>query len=124
MKKEIRINGDDCSSLFMRYGYGVGYKKVHGNAGGTMLDGTETEDVIKTKAVISLSFMPQSEDALSDFLSLLYGSKYATVYYYDPKDGAYRTIEAIYSEMDTKHLMTNINDDEMWQPETLTLTER
>lgn len=124
MKKEISINGVDCSSLFMRYGYTVNYKKVHGANGGTMLDGSTTEDVIAVKAVISLSFMPQTEEDLSAFMSSLYGSDYATVYYYDPKDGAYRTIEAIYSEMNVKHLMTNIYDNEMWHPGTMTLTER
>ena len=124
MKKEISINGVDCSSLFMRYGYSVNHKKIHGANGGTMLDGSTTEDVIAVKAVISLSFMPQTEEDLSAFLSSLYGSDYATVYYYDPKEGAYRTIEAIYSEMNAKHLMTNINDNEMWQPGAMTLTER
>ena len=124
MEKEISINGVDCSSLFMRYGYSTNYKKIRGANGGTMLDGSTTEDVIAVKAVISLSFMPQTEEALSAFLSSLYGSDYASVYYYDPKEGTYRTIEAIYSEMNVKHLMTNINDDEMWQPGTMTLTER
>lgn len=124
MKKEISINGVDCSSLFMRYGYTTDYKKIHGANGGTMLDGSTTEDVIAIKAVISLSFMPQTEADLTAFLTSLYGSDYATVYYFDPKEGGYRTIEAIYSEMNVKHLMTNINDAEMWQPGTLTLTER
>lgn len=124
MKKNISINNVDCSSLFMRYGYTVNYKKIRGKNGGTMLDGSTTEDVIAIKAVISLSFMPQTEADLTAFLTSLYGSDYATVYYFDPKEGGYRTIEAIYSEMNVKHLMTNINDAEMWQPGTLTLTER
>ena len=124
MKKEISINGVDCSSLFMRYGYSTDYKKIHGANGGTMLDGSTTEDVIAVKAVISLSFMPQTEEALSAFLSSLYESPYATVRYFDLKAGDYREIETIYSEMNVKHLMTNINDAEMWQPGTMTLTER
>ena len=124
MKKEISINGVDCSSLFMRYGYSTDYKKIHGANGGTMLDGSTTEDVIAVKAVISLSFMPQTEADLSAFLSSLYESPYATVRYFDLKAGAYREVEAIYSEMNVKHLMTNINDAEMWQPGTMTLTER
>lgn len=124
MKKEISINDVDCSSLFMRYGYTTDYKKVHGANGGTMLDGSTTEDVIAVKAVISLSFMPQTEEALAEFLSSLYGSDYATVRYFDLMSGEYRTIEAIYSEINVKHLMTNIYENEMWQPGTLTLTER
>ena len=124
MKKEISINGVDCSSLFMRYGYSTDYKKIHGANGGTMLDGSTTEDVIAVKAIITLSFMPQTEEALSAFLSSLYESDYATVRYFDLKESGYRTIEAIYSEMNVKHLMTNIHDNEMWQPGTMTLTER
>ena len=124
MKKEISINGVDCSSLFMRYGYSTDYKKIHGANGGTMLDGSTTEDVIAVKAIISLSFMPQTETDLSAFLSALYELPYATVRYFDLKAGGYRTIEAIYSEINVKHLMTNINDAEMWQPGTMTLTER
>lgn len=124
MEKEISINGVDCASLFMRYGYSTDYKKVHGANGGTMLDGSTTEDVIAVKAVISLSFMPQTEADLSAFLSSLYGSDYAIVRYFDIKEGDYREIEAIYSEMNVKHLMTNIYDNEMWQPGTMTLTER
>ena len=124
MKKEISINDVDCSSLFMRYGYTTDYKKIHGANGGTMLDGSTTEDVIAVKAVISLSFMPQTEEALTEFLTSLYGSDYATVRYFDLMSGEYRTIEAIYSEINVKHLMTNIYENEMWQPGTLTLTER
>lgn len=124
MKKNISINNVDCSSLFMRYGYKTQYKKVHGNAGGTMLDGSTTEDVIARKAVITLSFMPQTEAAFTEFLTVLHSSDYATVYYYDLETGGYRIIEAIYSEITAGHLMTNINDDEIWQCEQLTLTER
>jgi hypothetical protein len=124
MEKKIFINDTDCSALFMRYGYTVNYKKIHGNAGGTMLDGSTTEDVIAVKAVISLSFMPQKEADLASFLASLYGSDYAIVSYYDPKDGDYREIEAIYSEVNVKHIMSNINDDEIWQTDSLTLTER
>ena len=49
---------------------------------------------------------------------------YAKVNYFDPKAKDYRTIEAIYSEITSKHVMTNVNDDELWTTEQLTLTER
>lgn len=124
MKKEISINGVDCSSMFLPYVFATRYKKIYGTNGGTMLDGTTTEDVIERKAVITLSFLPQAEADLTTFISSLYGSDYATVRYFDIKAGDYRTIEAIYSEVEAKHLMTNINDVEMWLPEPLTLTER
>ena len=124
MKKEISINGVDCSSMFMPYVFATRYKKIYGTNSGTMLDGTTTEDVIERKAVITLSFMPQAEEDLTAFTSSLYGSDYAIVRYFDLKAGGYRTIEAIYSEIDAKHIMTNINDVEIWLPQPLTLTER
>lgn len=124
MKKEISINGVDRSSMFMPYVFSTRYKKIYGQNNGTMLDGTTTEDVIERKAVITLSFMPQIEEDLTTFLSSLYSSDYAIVRYFDIKTGDYRTIEAIYTEVEAKHLMTNINDDEIWLPQPLTLTER
>ena len=124
MKKEISINGVDCSSMFSKYGYSIAYTKKHGANGGTMLDGSTTEDVIAVKAVITLLFIPQVETSLAEFLGLLYGADYAIVRYYDAREGDYRTIEAIYGEMDATHLMTNIYGTETWRPGVLTLTER
>ena len=124
MKKSISINDVDCSTLFTRYGYSVSYIKIHGDAGGTMLDGSTTEDVIAIKAVVTYSFMPQTEEELNAFLNLLYKSDYAKVNYFDPFAKDYRTIETIYSEITSKHVMTNVNEDELWTTEQLTLTER
>ena len=64
MRKSISINDVDCSTIFTRYGYSVSYTKIRGAAGGTMLDGSTTEDVIAIKAVVTLSFMPQTEEEL------------------------------------------------------------
>lgn len=124
MEKNITINGVDCASLFTRYGYTVTYKKIYGNAGGTMLDGRTTEDVIAIKAVIKLTFMPFAEESLSNFLSSIYGSDYAVVKYFDPKAGKYRTIEAMYSEIESEHAFINCNEDNIWLAGALTLTER
>lgn len=124
MKKSISINDVECSTLFTRYGYSVSYIKIYGDAGGTMLDGSTTEDVIAIKAVVTYSFMPQTEEELNAFLNLLYKSDYAKINYFDPKAKDYRTIEAIYSEITSKYVMTNVNDDELWTTEQLTLTER
>lgn len=124
MKKSISINDVDCSTLITRYGYSVSYIKIRGDAGGTMLDGSTTEDVIAIKAVVTYSFMPQTEEELNAFLNLLYKSDYAKVNYFDPFAKDYRTIEAIYSEITSKHVMTNVNEDELWTTEQLTLTER
>lgn len=124
MEKNISINGVDCASLFTRYGYTVTYKKIHGNAGGTMLDGRTTEDVIAIKAVIKLNLMPFTEESLHTFLTSIYGSDYAVVMYFDPRENKYRTIEAMYDEIESEHAFINCNEDNIWLAGTLTLTER
>ena len=124
MEKRIKINGDDCASLFTRFGYSVSYKKVHGNAGGTMLDGRTTEDVIAIKAIIKLQFMPFREQDLHNFFKSIYGVDYDIVEFYDPRFGGYRTIEAIVGELTAEHKFININDDDIWIAGSITLTER
>lgn len=124
MQKNLVINDIDCAALFPRYGAAVGYKKVHGSAGGTMLDGSTTEDVIAVKAEIELNFIPQDEATMTEFLERLYSAPYASVTYFDPRTGAERTIEAIYSEMQVQHLFENILRNEIWHMHSITLTER
>lgn len=124
MQKNLVINNIDCATLFPRYGVAVSYKKVHGSAGGTMLDGSTTEDVIAIKAEIELNFIPQSEEIMTDFLKSLYSEPYAEVTYFDPMNGAERTIEAMYSEMRVQHLFENSRTQEIWRMHSITLTER
>lgn len=125
MQKNITINNVDCAKTFTKYGYLVTHKKIHGAAGGTMLDGSTTEDVIAIKASINLTLMPQTEEALVSFLKSLYGSDYAAVNYYDPFYGEYRNIEAIIGELEVKHTFVNVNGDDIWTFTTqLTLAER
>lgn len=125
MEKNITINNVDCADLFTRYGYLVTQTKIHGTAGGTMLDGSTTEDVIAVKAIINLTLLPQTEEAFTTFLKSLYGSDYATVNYYDPFYGEYRQIEAIVGEIEVKHNFVNVNGDNIWTAtKKLTLTER
>lgn len=122
--KELIINGIDCSELATEYGLEISYKKIHGKAGGTMLDGSTTEDVLAIKAVISFDFIPQSEDVLSDFVKKLYSKKYATVRYFDLQEKGYREIEAIYGEITAKYIFKNIHGLSVWKVNTLKLTER
>lgn len=124
MNKEIKINDIDCSTIFTRYGYSVSYTKVLGDAGGTMLDGSVTEDVIAVRPVISLTFMPCTEDALSAFVAELYKHEYAQVYYYDLRTGEYTTIEAIYSEISATHRLTGTDGNDYWFAGTITFEGR
>ena len=122
MRKDIFINGIDCSSMFTRYGYDTDYFKVEGNAGGIMLDGSETVDVLRIKALVTMAVMPMTEVEMSRFVNLV-SSDYVDVTYFDIKQLGYRTIKAIPSEVSTRHLMTNAFDDEMWSAKAVSFKE-
>lgn len=122
--KELIINGVDLSELCPEFGVEVNYKKVKGKAGGTMLDGSEIEDVIKNRAVITVSFLPWDEETQSAFLKKLYASRYAMVKYFDPVENEYREIEAIYSEPKTKFRFRDIHERDIWILSPMTFTQR
>lgn len=124
MRKDIMINGVDCSKIFTEYGYSVNYKKINGKAGGTMLDGSTTVDVIAIKAVISFAVLPQKEEEMSNFIKLMYSGDYLEVTYFDIRENGYRTIETIPSEVSAKHLMQNVFGTHMWQVKAVSFTER
>lgn len=124
MRKDILINGIDCSPIFGRYGYTTNYKKINGAAGGTMLDGSQTVDVLAVKAVITFEIIPATEAEISKLVKMLYSADYCDVTYFDIRINDYRTIECIPSEMTAKHLMTNAFGDEMWRVEAVTFEER
>ena len=124
MQKEIHINGTNRTSLFTKYGYAVGYKKIRGRNGGTMLDGSTTEDIIAIKAVVTLPLMPLSEEQLNELIADIYGGDYVTLYYFDIRTNAYIEAEFMYSEITGRHIMQNAFDTEMWLAGSLTLTER
>lgn len=123
-RKTIKINGVDCTALFAPYGYTVSYKKIFGNNGGVMLDGSTVEDVLAIKAVITFPCLPWTESNFNTLLSSIYGSAYASIYYFDPRTNAYRTIDCIYSEISGTHRITNINGQEIWTSGALEFTER
>lgn len=124
MSKTIKINGTDYTSMFTPYGYKVSYQPVYGNNGGQMLDGTYTEDEIKLNAVITLDCMPLTESQLSTILSEIYGSSYSQVYYFDPKEKAYRQIEARRSVSEQKNRGIGADGNEYWTGTIVTFTER
>ena len=124
MQKEIHINYVDYTSYVTRYGYGVSYQKVQGAGGGTMLDGSTTEDVIAVKAIITVPLMPLMEDQLYEILREFRSVDYPVLYYFDPYTGDYREIETIMAEPQTQHVGMNAFNSEIWLAGTLTFTER
>lgn len=124
MNKEIKVNNIDCSSIFTRYGYSVTYKKIMGDAGGDMLDGSTTVDVIAVRPIVTLGFMPVAEDKLSAFIANLYKKDYAQVYYFDLCEREYKTIEAIYSDIQAGHRLTGTDGKDYWFASTITFEGR
>lgn len=123
IRKDIQLNDVDCSNVFTA-GYDVTYEKRRGNNAGYMLDGSHTDDVIAIKAVIKLPVLPMVENEIGDFLSLL-ATEYVKVYYYDPLQKKYRTIEAEPDEVGAAFLFENVDGENMWQTtDKVVLTER
>lgn len=124
MNKEIKVNNIDCSLIFTRYGYSVTYKKIMGDASGDMLDGSTTEDIIAIRPVVTFGFMPVDEDKLSTFIASLYKNDYAQLYYFDLRERAYKTIEAIYSDVQAGHRLTGTDGKDYWFASTITFEGR
>lgn len=123
MKKRIKIDGIEYTSLFTPEGYTVSYKKIRGNNSGYMLDGSYTDDVVDTKAVITCVCMPLNEDQLSEFLVAI-SDVYLNVWFYDPKIKDYRTAEMLPSEPTQKFAGTGTNSLDYWTGTVVQFTER
>lgn len=123
-RKTIQINGTDYTTYFPPAGYIVTYIKVTGSNEGTMLDGSDTEDTIAVKAVVSSPLMPLTEAQQSTLLQDLLSDDYATVYYFDPRKNAYRTAVMRYEIDSMQHRGTGANAEEYWTGLAVTFTDR
>ena len=124
MSKIIKINGVDFTNMITPVGYEVQYESVQGENGGLTLDGSYLEDEIAQKAVIKATCMPMNEDDLASLLSNIYGSKYASVYYFDPKKKGYLTITARRSVSWQKYKGKGSDGKDYWSGTVITLTEQ
>ena len=123
MKKRITINGRDLTDAFTPTGYTVSYKKIRGTASGYMLDGSYTDDVLASKAVITHTLMPANEAVLSQVLVAI-ADTYCNVNFYDPKVQAYRTAQMMPSEPQQKFRGTGSDSVDYWTGTVITFTER
>lgn len=123
MKKTIKINGIDYTDFFTPTGYSVSYQKIRGSNSGYMMDGSYTDDVLATKAVITGVCMPLNEARLSDFLVAV-ADTYVDVYFYDPKLRTYRNAEMMPSDPAQKFRGTGSDLLDYWTGTVMTFTER
>lgn len=124
MKKTIKINGTDRTDITAGLGYSVSYVKVHGNNGGTMIDGSETEDVLAVKAVVSVPLLPTTIEEAEEIIADVYSDTYAEVYFYDLLTGNYKTSSCIYEDISAVPLLSSIDGNDYWYCGTLNFTER
>ena len=124
MARTIRIGGKDYTSYFTPRGARVSYRPVDGGNGGLMQSGIYTEDEIALKRVLTLTTMPLSAAQLKELLTDIYGPKYCTVYFYDPKAGAYATMTARREVSEQTNAGDGANSIEYWTGVTVTFTER
>ena len=86
----FKVDGVDYSPSINRYGYSVGYEKRTGNNGGTMLDGSETVDILAWKAVLTLTGNAMPSEKLSALLTACL-KDYVQVTFFDVKINGERT---------------------------------
>ena len=94
--KTIKLNNVDRTSYFTPTGMKVNYTKVEGDNGGTFLSGDRTDDILAWKAVVTLTCMPLTEAQQNDLLQKITADN-PTLYYFDPRTNAYRTISIMAS---------------------------
>ena len=68
-KMPLEVNGVDWSSYIATYGYAETPRKVEGQNGGVMLDGTTRWDILAIKYDLVVPLMPLTMDAISIMLT-------------------------------------------------------
>lgn len=123
MAKTVKLNNVDVTNYFTPRGMTVAYTKVLGENGGTMLTGERIEDILAWKAVVTLTCMPLTPAQQADFLAKVTVDD-PTLYYFDPRTNAYRTIHYMASISETTHKGNGGTGTEYWTGLVLTAEEK
>ena len=119
----IKLNNEEMTSYFTPRGMKVSYIKVQGENGGVYLSGDREEDVLAWKAVVTLVCMPLTPDRQSAVLQKV-TSDNPSLYYFDPRVNAYRTIHYMASLEETVHRGKGGTGLEFWTGLVLTAEEK
>lgn len=92
MDMTLIIGSTDFSSYLPKRGYTVNYKKILGANSCYTLDGKYHEDILATKAVITVELKPMTSEQLSSILNACESA--TSVTYFDPKENGAVTKEA------------------------------
>lgn len=123
MAKTVKMNNVDVTSYFTPSGMKVTYKKVLGNNGGTFLSGDREEDVLAWKATVKLTAMPLTPTQQADLLTKATVAD-PTLYYFDPRANAYRTIHYMATISEVTHKGVGGTGTEYWTGIVLTAEEK
>ena len=123
MAKTVKMNNVDVTSYFVPKGMKVTYKKILGRNGGTYLSGDQEEDLLAWKAVVQLTCMPLTENQQNDFLQKATVAD-PTLYYFDPRTNAYRTIHYMATIQETVFRGAGGTGTEYWTGLVLTAEEK
>lgn len=89
MRPTFLINGVDYSKRINKFAYEVGYEKVLGKNSGTMKNGDYTEDLIRWRAVLTLTTNAMRAAEAKELLQALTEGE-AVITYDDVRSGAVR----------------------------------
>ena len=84
------VDDVDFSANINRFSYAVGYEKREGSNGGMMLDGSETEDILAFKAVVTVSTNGMRSEELAQLLTALL-KPYVQLQFFDTRINDTRT---------------------------------
>lgn len=118
----FRLNGIDFSRDVYRKGLAVQYKKLYGKNGGTMLDGSQTVDLLAVKTVLTATCNPLTSARLSA-LSAVCRSECISVQYSDPEAGGDIRLEML-PELSVAKKSLVVNGVTYWEGVVISLTER
>ena len=123
MAKTVKMNNVDVTSYFVPKGMKVTYKKILGKNGGTYLSGDREEDVLAWKAVVKLTCMPLTETQQADLVAKATVAD-PTLYYFDPRTNAYRTIHYMADISETRYRGKGGTGVDYWTGIVLTAEEK
>lgn len=126
MVNTIKVNTVDITSLLTPVGYQVGYQPVTGRWGGYTLDGKFHPDVLAVKAVLTANCMPLTAQQIAGILGEYVPGMETPVevYYFDPRLGDYRIMEALAGAVAQKYVGVGANGSDYFTGTILVFTEQ
>lgn len=123
MRPKLIVEGRDLSQVINKYRYRVAYTRTLGKNGGTLLTGEEIIDVLRVRAVLTLSMNFLTDAEIEEALDLFTRDSVEVVFY-DPRERSERSATFI-PDMSQATLGIMSEEKTLWRDGvTLTLREK